>query len=198
MKREEFDKWLKRHGEAFPGLADWVKSKGGRSVADRWFGVLKLTDFDAACEATDRMLGDAESVNANYTSHPAIVRKLCSGQSHYRSREFSEGCMCKGTGFVEVLNDRVFKTPDGNLITADTVTVLCKCPEGQWKLDHQGGPRLGGGEHPRMLMFDGSMRIWGVKYDETEPLSSKPSPSFGFDSLPEFQPDLYEPKGVDD
>lgn len=196
MKRIEFNKWLERHGEAFPGVLDWIETKGGKRIADRWFDVLKLTDYEAACDATDKMLGNAETVNSNYTSHPAKVKQICSGQSLYRSREFSEGCMCNGTGFVEVLNDRVFKTPDGNLITAETVTVLCKCPEGQWKLDHQGGPRVGGGEYPRMLMFDGSMRVWGVKYDDPEPLSSKPS--FGFDSLPEFQPDLYQPKGVEE
>ncbi len=202
MKRTEFNKWLERHGDTFPGLLKWMESNGGKKIADRWFDVLKLTDYESACQATDRMLGDTDSVNSNYTSHPAKIKQISSGASVYRSREFSEGCICKGTGMVEVLNDGRFnfKTADGNRINADTVTVLCKCELGAWYLNHQGGPRQGGGEHSQMAQFREGMHVWGESYPEYDspPISEAVSGDPFASDLPAYQPNLYTPRGVEE
>ena len=202
MKRNEFNKWLERHGEAFPGLLDWIENKGGgKKLADRWFSVLKLTDYDSACQATDRMSGDAELVNSNYTSHAAKIKQLASGSSVYRSRQFAEGCVCKGTGMVEVMNDGRFnfQTCEGNPITAETVTVLCMCELGRWYAEHQGGPRVGGGEHYQMAQFREGMHVCGESdpHYDSEPISSRSVEDPFATDLPAYQPDLYVPKGVD-
>lgn len=205
MNAKEFKEWLADHCIKFPQLSKWFKEQpaGKAATVDAWFQTLKGISLRAAQGASARMHGNSDLSATFPSQHPAKIRELTKAST--TGNGFYSECMCHGSGMVEVVNiPGSFKTPDKNTITAETVTVLCKCDRGQEMLSRQGGTDDQGRERPRMAMFDPLwMQLYGVDYSGTvsepaAPMSSmKVSDPFASD-LPAYQPDLYMPKGVED
>ena len=62
-------------------------------------------------------------------------------RSSYQAWAASQ-CVCRGTGFVEVLNDFSATTYRNTPIKNEFVTVVCACAKGDWINEHNQNKRL--------------------------------------------------------
>lgn len=203
MNLNEFKGWYKTHTGKFPNVATFFKGLGAKKeqVWNEWFRLLSNIDADDALGASQRMQ-ESPSLSDTYPqNHASKIRELVTGISAARADSFSRNCMCGGSGMVEVVNNALFKTPSGNVITTPTVTVLCKCDKGRWMHERQDeAHRLKPLERPpAMVQFDDSwMTTWDehlrqqkTGLDVYEPQAAARLAD-GWGSLPEYQPSLYE------
>lgn len=200
MNLSEFKDWYKKHTAAYPNVSAWFSKLGNKRAAvwNDWFRELSNIGFDDAEAATRQM--KAQNFDGYPDKHVSRVREIVTGISSARAAEFSKGCMCKGTGMVEVMNNGTFKTPFGNILKTETVTVLCTCDKGNWMHQKQEECRQRDPLRcqPPMVHFDSS---WMVTWEEdnrrkrTGLIVATPEPAkalvSSWDQLPAYQEELY-------
>jgi len=66
MNREQFDRWIEKHGRLFPGLRTWLAERGPdiEAILDAWIEVMESIPISQAELLTSRMLsGDVEPLD---------------------------------------------------------------------------------------------------------------------------------------
>lgn len=215
MNFDEFKTWLKSHTRKFPNVDVFLNNLKSRKteVTREWFRLLSNIELQDAINATERMYDGEKSRNEFPQNHPAKIREMVSGISMGRAEADAEKCVCGGSGFLDVKNEPgYFKTPMGNVITADCVTVACKCAKGNWvRQKHEEAHSLQPNDRPPpIVQYDPS---WMTVYDEYLRQRAKgviivrPEPvkalADGWGGLPDYQASLYdnptrEPGGDDE
>lgn len=203
MNFDEFKTWLKAHTRKFSSVDVFLHGLKTRKteVTKDWFRTLARVSLEDALNATERMYASEKLRNEFPQNHPAKIRELVSGITAARFDGEASKCICGGSGFVDVVNVLgCFKTPLGNVITAETVTVACRCDIGKGvRLKHEDAHGLQPKDRPPpIVQFDPEcMTTWEqhlreekngmIVYDPevTQKVAS------GWGSLPEYQPEIY-------
>ena len=203
MNFDEFKDWLKGHTRKFPSVQVFLNNLKSRKteVTQDWFRTLSRVSLEDATNATERMYASEKLRNEFPQNHPAKIRELVSGITAARFDGEASKCICGGSGFVDVLNVHgCFKTPLGNVITAETVTVACKCDIGKWvRQKHEDAHGLQPKERPPpIVQFDPEwMTTWDehLRQQKTGMIVYDPAitqkVADGWGSLPEYHPELY-------
>lgn len=196
MNLSEYKIWFGFHTAKFPNVSAWFKSLGkrGRETSAEWvrnLSNLRLED----CKMASQQMADSPSMSELFPqNHASKIRQLVTGISSARASAFAADCMCRGSGMVEVMNNGVFKTPLGNVISKETVTVLCLCEKGRWmrQCQESGYEKDRLRNFPPMAVYD---REWMVTEAEFRRRDAVPAlsagSSGGWEQLPPLDTTKY-------
>lgn len=184
MIAHEFDRWLKVHAGAFPGLMEWLRKHEGATTA--WREVLDDVALEDALAATKAM-NRGEHEAPPFGDHARAVRKLArllsfeAEQSRRRALPVSvcgpryRCAVCRDTGVVIVVNAyagrsgqfAIARLMAGLSEIVPEVGVFCTCTAGRGR-----NPQY---DDRRMLLAGatvGEVREWIAADGHKEPITS--------------------------
>lgn len=196
MTLDEFKIWTAFHTSKFPNVSAWFKKLGrrGKETSAEWFRNLSNLNLEDCKKASQQMADSPQMAELFPQNHASKIRQLVTGISAARASAFAADCMCHGSGMVEVMNSGIFKTPLGNVLSTETVTVLCLCEKGRWIRQSQENSYQKDQVRnvPPMVVYD---REWMVTWEEHNKRDQVPALSSvissGWEQLPPMDTTRY-------
>lgn len=138
MNTEEFRVWLDYHGAAFPGVVQWMLTKG-KGVRPHWEKALANATLEHAKRATDGLLAGEFTHPQGYSNLPGAIASICNRMANAERPTYGDNrddrCPeCDNYGTIQVWHpEQVKAMKEGRFDrTRGSLTAMtaCTCSRG--------------------------------------------------------------------